>query len=163
MKEKTYRARLTAEEEQRLKDIVSKGVHPARQVRRARILLLLNEGTDREEKPVKAPEQSGIAEWGRCTTRLVYIVSKQYAGEGLERALNRKKRETPPVPAKVTGDAEAKIRLVQQLMRGNLTASYGSCNFAQNALHTEVCMRFWASFHKPNPRQSCLPLVIEQV
>jgi hypothetical protein len=29
--------------------------------------------------------------------------------EGLERVLNRKKRETPPVPAKVTGEVEAKI------------------------------------------------------
>jgi hypothetical protein len=59
--------------------------------------------------------------------------------------------------------ATGNIRLVQQLMRGNLAASYGSCNFAQNALHTEVCMRFWASFYKPNARQSCLPLVIEQI
>jgi transposase len=39
----------------------------------------------------------------------VYTVSRQYAQEGLERVLNRKKRETPPVPAKVTGDIEAKI------------------------------------------------------
>jgi transposase len=109
MREKTYRVRLTAEEEQRLKDIVTKGVHPARQVRRARILLLLNEGTDREGNPVKAPEQSEIAE--RCGRHidLVYTAGKQYAEEGLERALNRKKRETPPVPAKVTGDIEAKI------------------------------------------------------
>jgi hypothetical protein len=37
----------------------------------------------------------------------VYTVSRQYAQEGLERVLNRKKRETPPVPAKVTGDIEA--------------------------------------------------------
>jgi transposase len=29
--------------------------------------------------------------------------------EGLERVLHRKKRETPPVPAKVTGETEAKI------------------------------------------------------
>jgi hypothetical protein len=29
--------------------------------------------------------------------------------EGIERVLNRKKRESPPVPAKVTGEAEAKI------------------------------------------------------
>ncbi|MDR1636334.1 MAG: helix-turn-helix domain-containing protein [Treponema sp.] len=29
--------------------------------------------------------------------------------EGLERVINRKKRETPPVAAKVTGEIEAKI------------------------------------------------------
>jgi transposase len=78
-------------------------------VRRARILLLLNEGTDREGNPVKAPEQSEIAERCGCHIDLVYTAGKQYAEEGLERALNRKKRETPPVPAKVTGDIEAKI------------------------------------------------------
>jgi transposase len=109
MSEKTYRVRLTAEEEQRLKDIISKGVHTARQVRRARILLLPNEWTDQEGNPVKAPAQNEIAE--RCGRHidLVYTVGKQYAEEGLERALNRKKRERPPVPAKVTGDIEAKI------------------------------------------------------
>jgi hypothetical protein len=42
-------------------------------------------------------------------TMLVYRVSKQYAREGLGRVVNRKKRETPPVPAKVTGEIEAKI------------------------------------------------------
>jgi hypothetical protein len=39
----------------------------------------------------------------------VYTVSKQYAENGLDRVLTRKKRETPPVPAKVTGEVEAKI------------------------------------------------------
>jgi transposase len=109
MRGKTYRVHLTAEEEQRLKDIVSKGVHPARHVRRARILLVLNEGTGREGKPVKVPEYSEIAERCQCHSDLVYTVGKQYAQEGLERVLNRKKRDTPPVPAKVTGEVEAKI------------------------------------------------------
>jgi hypothetical protein len=106
---KTYRVQLTAEEEKQLKDIVSKGVHPARQIIRARILLLLNEQTDGEGKPVKAPEQTAVAKQCGCHTILVYRVSKEYVREGLERVLNRKKRETPPVPAKVTGEIEAKI------------------------------------------------------
>jgi transposase len=50
-----------------------------------------------------------IAERCRCDIKLVYTVGKQYAQEGLERVLTRKKRETPPVPAKVTGEVEAKI------------------------------------------------------
>jgi hypothetical protein len=40
---------------------------------------------------------------------LVYTVSKQYAEQGLNRVLARKKRETPPVPPKVTGEVEASI------------------------------------------------------
>jgi transposase len=39
----------------------------------------------------------------------VYNVSKQYATEGLDAVLNRKKREGPPVPSKITGEVEAKI------------------------------------------------------
>jgi transposase len=109
MRGKIYWVQLTEEEQQRLKDIISKGVHPARQITRAHIVLLLNEGTDQAGKPVRVPEQSDIAKQCRSTTGLVYKVSKQYVKEGLERVLNRKKRETPPVPAKVTGDIEAKI------------------------------------------------------
>jgi hypothetical protein len=109
MRGKIYRVHLTEEEQHLLKDIVSKGVRPARQITRARILFLLHEGTGQAGKPVKAPEQTGIAEQCRCTTRLVYTVSKQYVKEGLERAVNRKERETPPVPAKVTEAVEAGI------------------------------------------------------
>jgi transposase len=104
MREKVYRVQLTKDEKKRLEEIVSRGLHPARQVRRAHILLLLNE---EEGKPVT--EQSEIAARCGCTTRVVYTVSRQYVKEGLERVLNRKKRETPPVQAKVTGEVEAKI------------------------------------------------------
>jgi hypothetical protein len=72
-------------------------------------LFLLNEKTGREGKPVKIPEQTEAAKQCGCHTIQVYRVSKQYAREGLERVLNRKKRETPPVPAKATGEIEAKI------------------------------------------------------
>lgn len=39
MKGKTYRVYLTADEKKRLEDIVSERIHPARQVRRARMLV----------------------------------------------------------------------------------------------------------------------------
>jgi hypothetical protein len=76
MRGKNYRVHLTEDEKKRLEDIVNKGVHPVRQVRRARVLLLLNEGEGREGKPVKAPEQSEIAERCGCSTRVVYTASK---------------------------------------------------------------------------------------
>jgi hypothetical protein len=68
-----------------------------------------NEGTDRAGKLVAVPKQRDIAKQCRCTTSVVYTVNKQQVKEGLERVLNRKKRETSPVPAKVTGEIEAKI------------------------------------------------------
>jgi transposase len=109
MRGKIYRVYLTEEEKERLEDMVNKGVHPARQVIRAHILLLLNEAEDSQRKGIKEQERREIAKQCRCGTDLVYRVSKQYAKEGLERVLNRKKRKTPPVPAKVTGEVEAKI------------------------------------------------------
>jgi transposase len=109
MLNKIYQVLLTAEEKKRLEDIVSKGVHPARQTRRARILLLLNEKEGSGGTPVAAPSQREIALQCGCNPAVVYTVGKQYAEEGIERVLNRKKRETPPVPAKVTGEIEAKI------------------------------------------------------
>ena len=39
----------------------------------------------------------------------VYALRKQFVCDGMERALTRTKRETPPVPAKVTGEVEAHI------------------------------------------------------
>ncbi|MDR3356727.1 MAG: hypothetical protein LBO04_06015 [Spirochaetaceae bacterium] len=69
----------------------------------------MNGKTGREGKPVKIPKQTEAAKQCGCHTILLYRVSKQYAREGVERVLNRKKRETPPVPAKVTGDIETKI------------------------------------------------------
>jgi hypothetical protein len=72
MRGKVYRVHITKDEKKRLEEIVSQGVHPARQVRRAHILLLLNE---EEGKPVT--EQSEIAERYGCTTRVVYTVSRQ--------------------------------------------------------------------------------------
>jgi transposase len=104
MRRKTYRVHLTEDEKERLEEILSEGAHPARQITRARILLLLNEG---EGKAVM--EQREIAERCGCTSRVVYTVSKEYVKEGLERVVNRKKRKMPPVPAKVTGEIEAKI------------------------------------------------------
>jgi hypothetical protein len=38
-----------------------------------------------------------------------YKIRKQFVTEGMDRVLNRKKRETPPVEPKITGDVEAHI------------------------------------------------------
>jgi transposase len=109
MRGKTYRVYLTADEKKRLGDMISGGLDPARQLRRARILLLLNEGENQEERPVKIPEQKEIARQCQCNTGLVYTVSRQFVKEGLEQVLQRKKREKPPVPPKATGEVAAKL------------------------------------------------------
>ncbi|MDI9469768.1 MAG: helix-turn-helix domain-containing protein, partial [Bacillota bacterium] len=50
-----------------------------------------------------------IADVYHTTATTVQNVKASYTNEGLEATLKRKKRNTPPVPAKVTGDVEARI------------------------------------------------------
>ena len=50
-----------------------------------------------------------IASAFNTTPTTVQNVRTSYANNGLEATINRKERETPPVPAKVTGDIDAHI------------------------------------------------------
>lgn len=50
-----------------------------------------------------------IAAAFNTTPATVQNVRTSYVKSGFEATINRKKRETPPVPAKVTGDIEAHI------------------------------------------------------
>jgi transposase len=104
MRVKVFKVQLSDQERKMLKDLTSKGSHPARQIIRAQVLLALDEGAG---KP--APKAEEIASRCHCGTGLVYTISKQYAQKGIERVLKRKQRETPPVPKIATGEIEAKI------------------------------------------------------
>ena len=52
---------------------------------------------------------SEISKAYHTTPTTVRNVRASYCEKGLEATINRKKRETPPVPAKVTGEIEAHI------------------------------------------------------
>lgn len=86
-----------------LKDIVAKGSSSAKTILRANILL----ASDRNAKQKMTVAQ--IADAYHTTPTTVQNVRTSYANNGLEAIIYRKKRETPPVPAKVTGDVEAHI------------------------------------------------------
>jgi hypothetical protein len=102
MKETKYHVQLTDAGRKRFREITEKGNLPVRRIIRANILLCLDgNGTGR---PVA--EQEVIVKRCGCHVSLVYRVSKQYEREGLERVLNRKARETPPVPPVVTGEVD---------------------------------------------------------
>ncbi|GHT52123.1 hypothetical protein FACS1894106_0160 [Spirochaetia bacterium] len=109
MRPKKYMVRLTELEKKRLAAITKKRDRPARQIIRAKILLLLNEEPDRRGKPKPVPEQREIADRCHCEIALIYRVSRQYAEEGIERVLNRKQRKVPLSMRVRTGRAEARI------------------------------------------------------
>lgn len=86
-----------------LNEIVSKGTSSARTILRANILL----ASDKNSK--KYMTVAEIAEVYHTTPTTVQTVRTTFCEKGLEETLRRKKRETPPVPAKITGDVEARV------------------------------------------------------
>ena len=98
-----YVIELSDEEKEQLKTIVTKGTASAHTILHANILL----ASDRNNK--KHMTVMEIAETFHCATGTVQKVRTNYANNGMEAAIRRKQRETPPRQPKVTGDVEAHI------------------------------------------------------
>ena len=98
-----YVIELTDADRKTLTDIVAKGTSPAKSILRSNIVL----ASDRNNK--KHMTVAEIAEAYHTTPTTVQNVRTSYATKGLGATVYRKKRATPPVPPKVTGDVEAHI------------------------------------------------------
>lgn len=98
-----YVIELSEKDRSLLNEIVSKGTSTARTILRANILL----ASDKNSK--KYMTVAEIAEVYHTTPTTVQTVRTTFCEKGLEETLRRKKRETPPVPAKITGDVEARV------------------------------------------------------
>ena len=96
---------LTAGDRAKLSRVVSRGTHPARMTARARILLELDETDGPASDRRVVAQRVGVSEG------TVYLVAKRFTevGGDIEAVIGRRKRATPPVPAKVTGDVEARV------------------------------------------------------
>ena len=96
---------LSAAERARLSRVLSRGTHPARMIARARILLELDEASG------PASDRRVIAERVGVSEGTVYLVAKRFteSGGNVDEVIGRRKRASPPVPAKVTGDVEARV------------------------------------------------------
>lgn len=99
-----YKACLSQEERTLLLGIVSKGNTSARTIMRANVLLAADVNSPNGKRT-----EAEIAELFNVHPQTVHTIRKEYAEEGLSVALLRKKRETPPVEPKITGEVEAKI------------------------------------------------------
>jgi len=96
---------LSAQQRQALEDFSNKGTHSAKLIKRARVILALDRTGKKEHLRItRIGDQVGLSR------QAIYGIRDDFlAAETVEAFLKRKKRETPPVPAKVTGDVEAKI------------------------------------------------------
>jgi len=112
---KKYIVRLSDEERGLCQEIIKKLKGSSEKVRRARILL---------KADVDGPgwPDSKIAEAFDCRVQTIENLRKRLVTEGFERALDRKKRQEPPTPCKLDGEAEAKL-IAMRL--GKPPAGYG--------------------------------------
>jgi transposase len=96
---------LTGEERRELEAFTGSGIRSIKLFKRARIILAL----DRSEGRTADKEES-IARRIGVSRQTIQNVKKYFLASGdLSLILKRKKRETPPVPAKITGEVEARI------------------------------------------------------
>jgi hypothetical protein len=96
---------LTVKERADLERYCSTGVHSVRLVNRAKIILALDISDGRT-----AEKQKAIAErLGVCPQTINNVKSDFQALRDVSLFLQRKKRKTPPVPPKITGELEARI------------------------------------------------------
>ena len=102
MPQKKYIVRLTAQEREVCRQTVRKLSGSSEKVRRAQVLLKAD-----AEGPAWTDQQ--IADAFSCRTKTVENIRQRCVLEGFEQALERKRRESPPVPKLLDGEQEAQI------------------------------------------------------
>jgi transposase len=104
MMNKRYVVRLACKEREELLGLIRVGKAAAYKLLWARILLKADQGVD---GPALSDE--GIAQALETTTRTVERLRQRLVEEGLDAAMNRKKRETPSRPPVLDGKSEAHL------------------------------------------------------
>ena len=105
MRGRQVKIELSGPERKELEDFTKSGMRIIKLVNRAKIILELDEADSR--KPMT---QEKIAEKVGVTRQTVNDAKKAFvAAESVSAFLQRKKRETPPVAPKITGEVEAHI------------------------------------------------------
>lgn len=112
---KKYVVRLSDEERARCQKVIKDLKGSSQKVRRAHFLLKAD--ADGPEWP-----DAKIAEAFHCRVQTIENLRKRLVTEGFEAALEGKKRQDPPTPPKLDGEAEA--RLIA-LRLGKPPAGYG--------------------------------------
>ncbi len=99
---KKYIVRLTDEERETLRSVVKKLKGSSQKVRRAQVLL---------KADIDGPNwpDTRIAEAFACRTKTVENVRQRLVRDGLEIALNGKKRPSPPRAKTLDGEQEARV------------------------------------------------------
>lgn len=98
-----YHVRLSRNERSTLTKLISKGTASAKAIMHANVLLAADENNTNRKS------EAEIAELFHVNFQTVHTIRQRYSEEGFNAAIGRKKRGTPPIEPKITGDVEAKI------------------------------------------------------
>lgn len=103
-KPRKHEVHLSPEQRQHLQSMTRKGRQAARVIIRCQALLLADEDHAQGQRP-----DTYIVQATGIKLRTLVRLRKQFVEAGLEAALQRKVRSTPPVASKITGRVEAKL------------------------------------------------------
>ena len=96
---------LNEAQHKQLETFAKNGTHNAHLVNRAKVILALDRSGKKDHLRItRISDQVGLSRQAIYDIRDAFLAS-----ESIETFLTRKKRETPPVPAKITGETEAQI------------------------------------------------------
>ena len=96
---------LSEEQRNKLKKHATSGAHSAMLIRRAKVILALDRTGKKDHLRV-----GRICETNDISRQALNEIRRDFfAAASIEDFLTRKKRETPPVPSKITGDVEAHV------------------------------------------------------
>ena len=98
-----YNVNLTDPERLELISLISKGEATAKMIMHANVLLAADASVGHKKS------ERDTADLFHVSAQTVHNIRKAYAESGLAVALDRKKRATPPILPKITGDVEARI------------------------------------------------------
>ena len=87
---------LSSDERKTLQNLISKGTATAKLIMHANILLAADENSSHGRK-----SEVEIAKLFHVSKQTVHTIRQLYSEKGLVAAIGRKKRVTPPVPAKI--------------------------------------------------------------
>lgn len=97
--------KLTEEQRKELEKFSKTGVHSAKLIKRAEIILLLDTSVNGEAVQFKEiAKRLDVS-----TTTITRVKADFIAAESITAFVRRKKRATPPVAPKITGETEARI------------------------------------------------------
>jgi len=96
---------LEKEQRKHLENFTKNGKHSAHLIKRAQVILALDRSDKKEHLRI-----TRISEQVNLSRQAVYVIRDAFlTASSIEDFLTRKKRETPPVPPKITGEVEAGI------------------------------------------------------